>query len=150
MGILLTLHILAFTLWIGGLFFAHLILRPVLNQLLDPPLRLTILGQVLQRFFHWIWISILILWTTGLALIFGYHGGMAEVHWSVHTMLTLSLIMTLLFIYVVFIPFPHLKSMADLPKASQALGTIRKIVVINLSLGIIIILITLLGKWSPL
>jgi len=146
----LTLHTLAVVIWIGGMFFAHMALRPVAQALLEPPLRLPLMAQVLGHFFAWVWVAIILLWLTGFGLIFGYYGGMGAVKIFVHIMLTLALIMTLLFFYLFFVPFPQMKqaiAQENFPQAGQHLATIRKIVVTNLILGIIIIAVTFVGRY---
>ncbi len=35
----LALHLLAATIWVGGMFFAYQILRPVDGEMLEPPIR---------------------------------------------------------------------------------------------------------------
>lgn len=37
MSIALALHVLAVTVWVGGMFFAYMILRPVAASQLQPP-----------------------------------------------------------------------------------------------------------------
>lgn len=45
MSIALILHILAAVIWVGGMFFAYVVLRPVAAGQLQPPLRLTQIGR---------------------------------------------------------------------------------------------------------
>ena len=40
MGIALLLHLLGVVVWVGGMFFAYMALRPVAATVLGPPLRL--------------------------------------------------------------------------------------------------------------
>jgi len=144
----MTLHILSLIIWIGGMFFAHLVLRPVVNQLLEPSLRLPLMTQVLGRFFKWVWGAIILLWATGLWLILDFYKGHAT-H-AVLTMLGISGVMTLLFIYLFFIPFPHLQQavkMNDFKTGGQELGTIRQIVATNLVLGLTITVIAVVGHY---
>ncbi|MGN5479437.1 hypothetical protein ACTMU2_28655 [Cupriavidus basilensis] len=53
--ILLFLHVTAAVVWVGGMFFAYLCLRPVAGQVLDPPSRLQLWRGVFDRFFRWVW-----------------------------------------------------------------------------------------------
>ncbi len=39
MSLSLALHLLAATNWVGGMFFAYQILRPVDGEMLEPPIR---------------------------------------------------------------------------------------------------------------
>jgi uncharacterized membrane protein len=150
LAILLTSHTLSAVIWVGGMFFAHIALRPVANQLLEPPLRLPLMSQVLGRFFPWVWVAVILLWITGLWLIFGVYGGMGKTAIYIHVMLTLGIVMTVLFMYIVFIPFVALKeaiSKKDFKSAGGYLATIRQIIVTNLWLGIITIVVATAGRY---
>ncbi len=46
-------HLLGLTLWVGGMFFAHMALRPALG-VLHPEQRLTLMAAVLANFFIWV------------------------------------------------------------------------------------------------
>ena len=58
MGIALLLHALAAVVWVGGMFFAHMALRPVAASLLEPPQRLALWVGVFSRFFPWVFVAI--------------------------------------------------------------------------------------------
>ena len=49
----LVLHILSAVVWVGGMFFAYMFLRPVAAMRLEPPMRLTLWVGVFQKFFPW-------------------------------------------------------------------------------------------------
>jgi uncharacterized membrane protein len=145
----ISLHILAAVIWVGGMFFAHIALRPAANRLLEPPTRLPLMSQVLGHFFPWVWISIILLWITGGWLIFGVFGELKQVNVSIHIMMTLALIMTLIFVYIVFIPFPKLKqniTNSSFPEAAKYLAIIRQLIVTNLMLGLITIVVAAVGR----
>ncbi|MFK5970711.1 MAG: CopD family protein [Candidatus Marithrix sp.] len=150
MAVVATLHILSVIVWIGGMFFAHMALRPVVANLLEPPIRLQVMAQVLERFFLWVWIAVILLWATGLWIIFGFFDGMASIRISVHIMFSLAAIMTALYIYIYFVPFPNLKlaiSTEDFKQAGQHLAKIRSIIGFNLLLGIITVIIATGGRY---
>lgn len=42
MTLAITLHLLATVIWVGGMFFAYMALRPVAGSLLKPPNRQTL------------------------------------------------------------------------------------------------------------
>jgi uncharacterized membrane protein len=75
MSIALSLHLLSAVVWVGGMFFAYVCLRPVAAQLLDPPVRLTLWSRVFTKFFNFVWLSIILLIITGHAMI-SLSGGM--------------------------------------------------------------------------
>jgi uncharacterized membrane protein len=149
-AITLTLHIISTVIWIGGMFLAHMALRPVVATLLEPPLRLTLMSQVLSRFFPWVWLAVILLWATGFWLILGKFGGMANVGIYVHIMMTIAAVMTIIYIYIFFLPFPSLKqNVADknFPEAGKSLASIRQLIGINLWLGLIVIIIGTAGRF---
>jgi uncharacterized membrane protein len=134
----IVLHQLATLVWVGGMFFAHMALRPAANALLDPPMRLPLMRAVLDRFFPWVWISIAVLWASGYWLFAGVFGGRPGLH--VHLMMGLALVMTVLFAYIWFVAFRRMRAAvagADWPAAGAAMGTIRAIILANLILGLI-------------
>ncbi len=143
-----TLHVLSFVIWVGGMFFAHNALRPVVTILLKPSQRLPLMSQVLNRFTAWVWLALILLWISGVWLILLY-GGMANVQPYVHAMLLLGTIMTFVFLYLVFAPLRSLKQAIankDLKSAAKFLARIRWIIFTNLSLGLLIIIIVTAGK----
>jgi uncharacterized membrane protein len=150
LAITMTLHILSAVIWIGGMFFAHIALRPAAATLLDPPLRLPLMSQVLGRFFPWVWVAIILLWATGLWLILGVYGGMGKTAIYIHIMLTIAALMTVLFAYIFFIPFLRMKQAVhqeDFKQAGQNLARIRQIIGTNLWLGLITIIVATAGRY---
>ncbi|KZY28713.1 MULTISPECIES: CopD family protein [unclassified Oleiphilus] len=149
MAIALTLHILAATIWVGGMFFAYLCLRPVAASLLEPPLRLSLWQDTFKRFFFWVWIAVAVLLVSGHGMI-ALYGGFASIGKHVHMMLGLGYIMFLLFGHLYFVPFKRMKAAVSenrWPDAATHLNLIRKIVAINLTLGLIVIAIASGGKF---
>jgi uncharacterized membrane protein len=138
----LALHVLAVIIWVGGMFFAHMALRPAVAPL-PPPTRLPLMVQVLDRFFMWVLASIAILLSSGLALI-GAMGGMKAVGLYVHIMFGLGLLMMLIFGHIYFAAFRKLKTAVaagDWPMAAKPMGQIRLLVGLNLVLGIATVLV---------
>ena len=54
----LFLHLAGVVVWVGGMFFAYVCLRPVAAETLDPPLRLTLWVKVFERFFRFVWAAV--------------------------------------------------------------------------------------------
>ncbi len=149
MGIYLTLHLLSVVVWVGGMFFAWTILRPVAADQLEPPARLKLWRGVFARFFPWVWVSILLILVTGTMML-GLLGGMAAVGLSVHLMLTLGTLMMLIFFHVFFAPYRRLRRCldeGDVPGAGKQLTAIRKLVGFNTLLGTITIVLAVAGKY---
>ena len=53
-GWVVALHVLCAVVWVGGMFFAYVVLRPSLSAL-EPLQRIAIHTQVFRRFFLVIW-----------------------------------------------------------------------------------------------
>ena len=145
---MMIVHILSILVWVGGMLFAHFILRPVANSLLEVPIRLPFMAHIFTYFFPLVWGAIIGLWASGLWMIFVFYQGMMTL--SVHLMSGLALVMTGLFTYIFFVPFPNLKHAIhtqDLKEGGRYLATIRKIVATNLFLGLTVTIIALLGRY---
>lgn len=152
MGIAVSLHLLASVIWVGGLFFAFMFLRPAAATMLTPEQRLPLWLNIFSRFFPWIWASIIALIITGTVMIvmLGGFGGMDGVGSHVHVMLLLGIVMMLLFMHVFFNPYRKLKwavAEHDWIAAADALDKIRKFVRANMILGLVVIVIGSSGRY---
>ena len=146
----LTLHLLAAIIWVGGMFFAHMVLRPTAIEVLEPPQRLPLWTGVFSRFFPWVWGCIVVLLVTGNWLIFVPFGGMGSVGIYIHIMNTIGLVMMGLFSYLYFIPYPRLRQAVegqDWAAGAKNLNRIRLIVTTNLVLGIVTIIVAQAGRY---
>ncbi|MEQ6342874.1 MAG: CopD family protein [Gammaproteobacteria bacterium] len=150
MLIALPLHLLAAIIWVGGMFFAYMALRPVAATLLEPPQRLPLWSQTFGRFFPWVWSAIVLLPATGLWMIFMEFGGMKNSGGHIHLMLTVGTVMILLFLHVFFVPYRRMNAAiarAELAAAGKYLGQIRRIIGINLILGLITAVVASAGRF---
>lgn len=143
--LLVLIHLLAVIVWIGGMFFAHVCLRPVAAAQLPPPQRLPLLAAVLGRFFVAVGWALVLLWGSGLAR-FAQVG--AAIPWNWHAMVGIATVMTAILGVIVF-RF-HRRMVAavaaqDWPTAGAAMNTIRKLVLVNLVLGFVTVAIAILG-----
>ncbi len=146
----LVLHILSVVIWLGGMIFAHQMLRPVAASLLEPPQRLTLWVGVFSRFFPWVWAAVILLLVTGIWMIFDVYGGFAGAPIYVHTMFGLSLVMMAIFVYLYFAPFKRLKSdVADeaWPDGAEQINRIRRLVGINILLGLATVIAAAGGRF---
>lgn len=144
-----TLHTLAAVVWVGGMFFAHMALRPALLEE-DPATRLGIWGRVFPRFFAWVWLSVLILPASGYVMVFVDFGGFEAAGLHVRLMHGVSWVMIALFAFLFFKPYQGLKSAIaneDWPKGASHLNTIRRIVTTNLLLGLAVIVAGVSGRF---
>ena len=150
MIIAMALHIVASVIWVGGMFFAYMSLRPVAATLLEPPLRLPLWVQTFGRFFPWVWASIIVLLGTGYWMVFAFFGGMKGIGLHVHIMQGLGILMMLLFFHVFFAPYRRMRQALDandLPEAGRRLNQIRIVVGTNLILGLIVVVVAATGRY---
>lgn len=145
---LLFLHLASVVLWVGGMFFAYVCLRPAAMQLFEPPQRLRLWRAVFKRFFVWVWAAVILIPASGLIMI--GETGFAAAPLSWHLMLTSGLLMIGIFIYVATVPYAALDRAVDAEdwkSGGAALNRIRQLVGSNLLLGVITVAIATLGKW---
>lgn len=150
MALAISLHLLASTLWVGGMWLMLMAVRPAAVQLLDPPLRLPLLNEALRRFFRWVWLVLLLLPATGLWMLFSVFGGFAHSGWHIHAMLALFLVMAAIFVYLYFAPYAKLQQLLaeqQWPQAGQQMGRIRRIVMINAVLGALTLVVASGGRY---
>ena len=143
-GLLKLLHLLSAVIWVGGMFFAILVLRPSL-QALEPPQRIALHAQVFRRFFLIVWHVMPLVILTGIAMIGWSFGGMRNVAWPLHVMMLVGLIMGAVFVLIFFGPYRRFQSAAALPDKAAAVDAIRKLITVNLALGLLAIVLPFLG-----
>lgn len=142
------LHVLSAVIWVGGMFFAYQILRPVAAELLESPQRLSLWLKVFDRFFVWVQVAIVLLFISGLWMIFRL-GGFGSVGWHIHLMLLIALIMVGLFHYVKGVQVKALRgavSSKNWAAGGECLAKIRRSVRVNLILGLIVVAIASGGR----
>ena len=142
-NILVMLHVLAVIVWVGGMLFAHMQLRPVAADQLEPPVRLKLWVGVFGRFFPWVWASIIVILVTGFWII-SMIGGFKGLGMHINIMMTLGIIMMFIFFHVFFAPYKRLKlavAAEDWSVAGAKLAQIRKLIGINMLLGVLTVAI---------
>lgn len=146
------LHILAIVVWIGGMVFAQFFLRPAAMPL-EPPQRIRLMHGTLQRFFAAVLLAIGVvlasgLWMIGRAAKETVQAGLGfnmPLDWTI--MAALGLVMMGIFGHIRFALFKRLSAAvasSDWPAGGAALASIRTWVGINLAIGVVIIVVTLL------
>lgn len=141
------LHITGVVVWVGGMFFAHMALRPAAS-ILPPPQRLPVLAAAVTRFLAWVALAIAAIFATGVALI-AWRGGLATMAPGVHAMVALGIVMTLVYLWVVAVPLRVLRSgvaAGDWPRAGAAMARIRMLVLVNLVLGFLTLTLAMLWR----
>lgn len=152
MGIALTIHMLAVIIWVGGMFFAYMALRPAALATLEPSQRLPLWSASFKRFFPWVWAAIILLPATGYWMILSPSAfdGFANVGPYVHAMQGIALIMIAIFLHVFYAPYQRLNravDAADWAEAGKQLNQIRQSVFVNLVLGMITVIIATSGAY---
>lgn len=145
---LLFLHLLGVTVWVGGMFLMHMVVRPSAAELLAPPQRLPFLSLVLGRFFNWVGLAILLILLSGLGILHQMRAW-DEMSPAIYAMTTIGLLMMGLFGHIRFASYPRLRSAVegtDWAAAGAALSRIRHLVAVNLVLGLLTIGLATLGR----
>lgn len=139
-----TLHVLSAVLWVGGMFFAWMILRPAVVAALEGPARLKLWLQVFPRFFVWVWCAVIMLPVTGIGMININFSGFQTAPRYVQVMIGLYVVMVALFLRISTLNLPELRKAVaaeQWPDGAAALGKIRRLVGINLLVGISVVAI---------
>ena len=103
---LYAVHVLAALVWVGGMFFAWMILRPAAVSSLEAPARLTLWAEVLRRFFLWVWLAVVLLPISGVGLLHLRFAGLETAPRYVQIMMGLYLAMLALFLLVQLLQLP--------------------------------------------
>lgn len=147
-----TIHLLSIIVWIGGMVFAHCFLRPAVAKL-EPSARLRLMHEVLGRFFQAVLGASLLTLVTGVWMLGRVakravqSGASFEMPLSWTIMATLGVAMVLIFLHIRFALYKRLGlavAAADWNAGATALGRIRRWVSINLVLGVLVVMVTLL------
>ncbi|WP_296248205.1 CopD family protein [Pseudomonas sp. UBA4194] len=137
-----TLHVLAALVWVGGTFFAWMILRPAAVAALQGPARLQLWGEIFPRFFVWVWLAVVILPISGVAIVHMRFAGFETAPRYVQIMMGLYVVMVALFLRIQGLQLPQLrKAVAAQAWADGAtiMGHIRRLVGINLLIGMAVV-----------
>ena len=149
-----TLHVLSMIVWIGGMVFAHFFLRPAVAQL-ESPVRLQLMHDVLGRFFQAVLVASLLTLASGVWMLgrvakqVVQSGGNFEMPLAWTVMAVLGVVMVAIFMHIRFALFKRLGravAASDWAAGGAALAKLGRWVSINLGLGILVLLLTLV-RW---
>ena len=143
-GLVYTLHVLSALVWVGGMFFAWMVLRPAAMKALEGPARLKLWVEVFQGFFRWVWVAVVLLPISGVGMIHLQYSGFEAAPRYVQVTMGLYVVMTALFIRIQALLLPELRTAVaaqDWPTGAATLGKIRKLVGINLIVGLVLVAI---------
>jgi uncharacterized membrane protein len=142
----LFLHLLSVVVWVGGMVFAHFCLRPAVAEL-TPQSRLSLMESALGKFFAWVSVAVVVIVLSG-GFMMSKVGNM-QAPWPVLAMSATGIVMMLLFGHLRFAMFPRVQRAVQAqrwPDGAAAIASIRRIVVINLVLGVVTIGFGVLGR----
>lgn len=137
-------HLVAAIVWMGGMTFMLLALRPAAMATLEPPARARLMAAVWQRFFPAVLVSIVVLLATGshffasvvrAARLAGSPGGL-PLGWNL--MLIFGILMFLIFGHIYASGFRRFKravAAQEWPLAALAAAQIQRLMLINFILG---------------
>ncbi len=150
-----TVHVLSIIVWIGGMVFAHFFLRPAVAPL-EPPVRLRLMHDVLGHFFRAVLIASLLTLASGIWMLgrvarqVVQSGGSFDIPLSWTIMATLGVVMVAIFMHIRFALYKRLSravAAAEWAAGGTAMAQIRTWVSINLGLGVLVLLVTLM-PWT--
>lgn len=148
-SVALIVHALSAVVWVGGMFFAHQVLRPAAISL-DAGPRLVLWVGVLERFFAWVFAAIVLLLASGYGMVFIVFSGFAGLPLYVDLMQGTGILMMLLFFHLYFAPWRRFRAAVtreDWREGGRQLGQIRLIVTINLLLGLVTVAFGASGRY---
>ncbi|NUU37505.1 CopD family protein [Pseudomonas sp. C2B4] len=143
-SLIYSLHVLAALVWVGGMFFAWMVLRPAAIKALEGPARLKLWVEVFQGFFRWVWVAVVLLPVSGVGMLNLHFAGFELAPRYVQVMMGLYVVMTALFIRIQALMLPELRTAVeaqDWPVGAAVLGRIRRVVGINLIVGLVVVAI---------
>lgn len=150
-----TVHLLSIIVWIGGMVFAHFFLRPAVAQL-EPAVRLRLMHDVLGRFFRAVLAASLLTLASGVWMLgrvakqVVQSGGNFEMPLAWTLMAVLGTAMVAIFMHIRFVLYKKLGgavAASEWAAGGAALARIRRWVAINLGLGVLVLLATLM-PWT--
>jgi uncharacterized membrane protein len=138
------IHLVAGIVWMGGMTFMLLALRPAALALMEAQPRARLMGEVWRRFFAIVLVAIAALFFSGTHLYTATFkasklaSGVGSVPLGWNIMLVLGITMMLIFGHIYFAGFRKFQravAAAEWPIAAKAAGQIHKLVLANFVLG---------------
>lgn len=150
-NLLYVAHLLGAVLWVGGMAFALLCLRPAAHEVLEGPQRLALMQGVFRRFFLIVWHAMPTVLLSGWVLLFGWYGGFRGVGWHVHVMHMTGLLMGAVYLSIALGPWKAMRAAmaaGDRTAAAAAAEQIRRLVLGNLALGLLTVCVAAWGRFG--
>ena len=147
-AILLFIHLLCAAFWVGGMATMHFAVRPAAVTTLEPPLRLRTMTAALRRFFVGVDAAITLLFVSGVTMIL-LTSGFRTLHWRIEVMMSIAIVMAGIYFYIRASVFKALRRAVEesaWPVAAARLNTVRKLVSLNLALGVVVFAVAVVGR----
>ncbi len=150
-----TVHVLSTIVWIGGMAFTHFFLHPAATRL-EAPVRLRLMCDILSRYFQAVLVASLLTLASGVWMLGRVakqavqSGGSFEMPLAWIVMAAFGVVMVTIFMYIRFVLHKRLVSAvtaSDWTAGGTALAQIRRCTAVNLGLGLVVLLVTLL-RWT--
>ena len=133
------LHLLCAVVWVGGMFFAYVVLRPSMAAI-EAPQRMLLHTRVFKKFFLVIWHAMPVILISGGAMI-ALQWDMATAPWQIQAMMGLGLVMAAVFLAIFFGPYRQFRRTIDRNRMASSLDSIRKLIGVNLVLGLATVIV---------
>ena len=114
------------------------------SSVLEPIQRIALHTQVFRRFFLVIWHVMPLILLSRLRGAVRLLRRPGVVGWNVHLMMLLGLIMSAVFLLIVFGPYARFRRTTDRATAAASIDRIRKLIAVNLVLGMVTVVVALL------
>jgi len=132
------IHLLCVVLWVGGMAFLLLTLRPSVSAI-EPTARLVLQGAVYRRFFRTIWQVMPMAIVSGLLLLILLYSHQ-KLPWEVMVMQTGGVLMAALFIGTVLVPNKRFQAkLAAGTATAEDVAPIRRLIWLSLGIGAIVL-----------
>jgi uncharacterized membrane protein len=149
MTIVFPLHVLAAVVFLGGLFFASVVFRPVASGL-DNEIASSLWKKMLSGLFTWGWPSLLMILATGIGMVFLKFGGPSGVPMIHRANMAIGIPAIALFGYVYFVPWRRYRrtmSRNQWAAAQKEFTRIRVGMAIVLVLGFVAAAVSAVGRY---
>ncbi len=132
------IHLLCVVLWVGGMAFLLITLRPSMNAI-DPSARLVLQGAVFRRFFRLVWQIMPLAIVSGLVLLVLSYSHQV-VPWEVMVMQTGGVVMAAIFIGMVLVPNKRFQAKLAAGTATAAdAAPVRRLLWVSLAIAAVIL-----------
>nr|WP_050801429.1 hypothetical protein [Gluconobacter morbifer] len=141
-SLVLAVHILSITYWVGGSIYSALIVRSTVG-LLDPGPRNSVLLQGYTRFFRGLYQVVPFTLLSGWALIW-HEGGFKVIGWPVNAMQGLGVVMAIIFVITVQGPF--MRARRAMRPQPALFDTLHQRMLLMAGLGVLTIIVAAIAR----